>query len=536
MPDIQQNRLNRRDALKYGLSSFAGLTGCSLLGNAAVSAAPAQRRPNVIIFHTDDQDFNTIGCYGAPVYTPHYDSLATSGVLFDRGYVTTGVCMASRYAMVTGQYPSRCNAPSFQKTFPKNIPTEPAFNTPLADGQPTFATVMKQAGYATGFVGKWNLGGDVGETAVMRDLPYPREWAQAWRPLDDDIDPSDPTVSDALSKHQEKMKERIRSFGFDYAASITTNPEGYRSRSLNYHNPEWITDGALRFIDENCDKPFFLYLNHTLHHIPHPQESLVVGDPRMTHGGYLDNLLDCMPPRQEIIEIVKKAGYPEETAYCTWLDMALGAVMNRLGEYGLSDDTMVIFISDNNVPAKGTIYEGGVNVPCMIRYPRMVPGGRRTRSLVQNIDFAPTIFECAGAVPSSGMKIDGTSLMPLLTGKRESIHDDLFFEIGWTRAVCTERWKYIALRFTENAEHIRTSKGGAYPWVYHGAALEPHQHHALLWHPAFLYPDQIYDLEADSSELVNLYDRAAQRRVLEEMKERLTQYLRTFDHPFGEFV
>jgi len=528
--------ITRREALGRGLAGAAGLTGASLFGGSAGSAARPPRKPNVIIFHTDDQDFNTVGCYGADVYTPHSDSLAAGGVMFRRGYVTTGVCMASRYALVTGHYPNRCYAPSFMKQFPMNVPGEPSFNTPLADGQPTIATIMKQAGYATGFVGKWNLGGDVGETSVMRDLPYAREWAQAWKPLEEDIDPSDPAISDALEKHQEKMKERIRTFGFDYSACITTNPEGYRSRRLNYHNPEWITDGALAFIDENRDAPFFLYLNHTLHHIPHPQESLFNADPRMTQGGYLDRAPDCMPPREEIVEMAKKAGCAEETAYCTWLDMALGAVLNRLGEHGISDDTIVMFISDNNVPAKGTVYEGGVNVPCMIRYPRMVPGGRVTDALVQNIDLAPTAFDLAGATPPSSMTIDGTSLMPVLTGEREKVHDDLYFEIGWSRAVCTDRWKYLAVRLTERGEKHRMSKGGAFPWVYHCSSLEPHQHHVLLWHPAFYYPDQLYDLNVDGDEIVNLYARPQHRRVLDDMKERLSAYTRSIGRPFGEFM
>ncbi|MCD6308486.1 MAG: sulfatase-like hydrolase/transferase, partial [Candidatus Latescibacteria bacterium] len=200
------NHITRREALRRGLAGAAGLTGASIFGGSAGSALRPPRKPNVIIFHTDDQDFNTLGCYGADVFTPHSDGLAAGGVMFRRGYVTTGVCMASRYALVTGHYPNRCTAPRFMKEFPMNVPGEPSFNTPLTEGLPTIATVMKQAGYATGFVGKWNLGGDVGETSVMKDLPYAREWAQSWKPLKNDIDPSDPAISGALEKHQEKMK------------------------------------------------------------------------------------------------------------------------------------------------------------------------------------------------------------------------------------------------------------------------------------------------------------------------------------------
>ena len=139
-----------------------------------------------------------------------------------------------------------------------------------------------------------------------------------------------------------------------------------------------------------------------------------------------------------------------------------------------------MFISDNNIPGKGTLYEGGVNVPCIIRYPRRVPAGRRSKALVQNLDFASTIFDACLVTPPASMKIEGKSLMPLLIGAKDKINDELFFEIGWTKAVCTEQWKYLALRYPESAETFRKSKSGNFPWLYHGRALEPHQHHALL--------------------------------------------------------
>ena len=234
--------------------------------------------------------------------------------------------------------------------------------------------------------------------------------------------------------------------------------------------------------------------------------------------------------------MVKREGFPEDTAFCTWLDLALGSVLTRLGELGLTDDTMILFISDNNIVAKSTIYEGGVNVPCMISYPRAVPGGRNSASLIQNIDFAPTIFSVCGVQKPEAMRIDGVDVMPMLTGHEASAHSELFFEIGWTRACCTDRWKYLALRPTPAAEEFRKSKSGQFPWIYHVRSLEPQQHHALIWHPAFYYPDQLYDLAVDHDELVNLSEKPERADVLNDMKERLRRWLVTFDHPFGEFV
>jgi arylsulfatase A-like enzyme len=523
-----------------GLSGAAAAAGVSFLGKGFAHAAQSAlvgsgtRRPNVIIFHTDDQNFDSIGCYGSRVYTPHIDSLAGRGVRFSRGYATTGVCMPSRYSVMTGQFPSRCVHPSFLQQYPKDVPTEPAFNTPLADGQPTIASVLKKAGYATGFVGKWHIGEP--DPAALRPLPIAREWASAWKLLPNDLDPRSPEVGRILEHNHRVQSDHIKKFGFDYAERIMNNSEAYQSRALNYHNPEWIAEGALKFIDQNKDRPFFLYCNHTLHHIPHPQESLLNGDPRVTLQGYLDRAPDVMPSRREVIEMVKREGFPQETAFCTWLDLAFGTVLERLGELGLTDDTLIVFVSDNNIVAKSTIYEGGVNVPFIVSYPRAVPGGRHSERLIQNIDLAPTIFGLCGAETPANVRLDGVDVMPMLTGKKESVHSELFFEIGWTRACCTERWKYLALRPTKSAEEYRKSKSGQFPWTYHVRSLEPQQHHALIWHPAFFHPDQLFDLTVDRDELVSLAQKPEYADVLKDMKDRMQRWLTTFDHPFGEFV
>jgi N-sulfoglucosamine sulfohydrolase len=234
--------------------------------------------------------------------------------------------------------------------------------------------------------------------------------------------------------------------------------------------------------------------------------------------------------------MVKREGFPEKTAFCTWLDMAFGSVIRRLAELGLTDDTMIVFISDNNIVNKGTIYEGGVNVPCMISHPRSVPGGRNSARLIQNIDLAPTIFSLCGVAKPADMHIDGVDAMPMLRGEKETVREEAFFEIGWSRACCTERWKYLALRPTKSAEEFRTSKKGEFPWIYHARSLEPQQHHALIWHPAFYYPDQLYDLSVDPDELVNLSEKPERAGTLGEMKGRMKRWLGTFDHPFGEFA
>jgi len=530
MPEYGNQQPGRREMLRNGLASAASLAGATVFGKRGAEASPS-RRPNVIIFHTDDQDFDTLSCYGYDVLTPHADVLADGGICFDRGYTTNGVCTASRYSLVTGMYPSRCTSESFTNKYEGKM-TEPSFNTHLDGGENTIASVMKSAGYATGFVGKWDLGGFKGKRKQYQRSKF---WAPAWRRADDDVDPSDPKISAILEKDHENMKQTIKTFGFDYAEAITNNPESWGSRALNFHNPEWITDRALNFITEEQDKPFFLYMNHTLHHIPHPQESLLIGDPRVTQGGYLDKAPDCMPSRREIFEHVKDEGFRPETAFATWMDESLGAVLNRLGELSLTDDTLIIFFSDNNTHAKATIYEDGVHVPTMARYPRMIKGGQRSSALIQNIDFAPTCFDLAGVTAPADMKLDGESAVPLFNGSADKIHDQLFFEIGWTRGCCTEDWKYIALRWPEEMLKKRASNG-EFPWIYHSPALKPHQHKALLWHPAFLEEDQLYNMNTDRDEVVNQSLNPEFAGVLDDMKERTKVWLNTFDYPYAEFT
>ena len=527
MSQSEKTTMKRREMLKRGIVGAAGLAGSVFLAqNATRTYAQPTNRPNIIIFHADDQDYDSLGCYGNDVLTPNADGLADAGIRFDRAYTPTGVCTASRYALVTGQYPSRCRTESFLKRFPKGVMTEPSFNTHLAPGQDCIASILKTAGYETGFVGKWDLGGFDGDR--MQQYPRTKHWGGSWRELDDNADPSDPAVSAVLEHNHAVMSECVKRFGFDYAEAVHNNPESWGNRLMNYHNPEWVTQAAVDFIDRKRDKPFFLYLNHTLHHIPHPQESLLIGDPRMTLGGYLDRVPDIMPSRREIFEHVVREGFRPETAWCTWMDIALGVVLKRLAEHGISDNTLIIYFSDNNVPAKCTIYEDGVRVPMMLRYPALVKGGRHSKRLVQNIDFAPTVFDLAGAKVPADMTIDGKSMKPLMIEEDGKIHDELFFEIGWTRACCTERWKYLAVRYPKNMQDDKPK--------WHSNVLTNHQHHALLWHPAFHYPDQLYDLDIDPHEVVNYSTQPEYSNVLEDMKGRTKRWLRTFDNPFGEFT
>jgi arylsulfatase A-like enzyme len=537
---INKSGMSRRRFLQRSLAAggAAVLGGGRIRPYALRDASSPRRRPNVVLIVTDDQNFNTIGAYGAEVLTPHIDGLGGDGIRFTRAYTTSAVCVASRYGCLTGRFPSRNRHPVFREAFPDGVQSVPEFNTYLEPEAINIARVLKRAGYATGVVGKWHLGRGFSERMEERGLkPLPESsgYKSTWTRSGSAIDPRDAKINKLLEHNHEVLREEIRRCGFDYAESFYwTNPEGFRHWPLNFHNMEWVAQGALNFMDRNRDNPFFLYMNTTLHHIPHPQVSLLRGDSRMTPAGYLDRAPDVMPPREGIVDRVEAAGFLPETAYCTWLDDGIGAVLNGLKTRDLESDTLVILFSDNGTPAKGTLYEGGVNVPCLFRWKEQIPPGQVCRGLAQNLDFAPTIFEACGVDIPSRVPLDGKSLLPMLTGRRTSIHRELFFELGWTRAVCTSQWKYLALRYPPSALEREKKRGRP---NYHAASLEAHQHNVLLWHPAFWEPDQLYDLADDPREVVNLAADQEHKDVLEDLKERMGTWLKTFgNHPFGEFV
>ena len=482
------------------------------MGKGSARRAASPRRPNVVFILTDDQNFDTLGCYGARVMTPHQDRLAAEGVRFNRAYVTTAACMPSRYGCLTGHYPSRCRHPRFTGAFPPGTQTSVGFNTPLSADLASLPHLLRQAGYTTGMVGKWHLG-ETGMEGVGFDRSFPA-----------DTDPRDPDFSRMLARHQELCAEQVRARGFDTASRIYwNNPASYGVKALDSHNMEWVTEGALDFIETSKDNPFFLLMAPTLHHVPHPQASLRA-DPRVCVGGYLDRVPDVMPPRREILPRVKAAGFSPAVAYCTYLDDGVGAVLDRLDALGLAEDTVVLLLSDNNVPDKLTLYEGGIHVPMLIRWPRGIAPAQVRDDLVLNLDIAPTLLDVCGIRPPEEMRLDGASLLPMLQGSGSPPHDALFFESGSTRAMCTRDDKYLALRYPAPPK-TREDR-------FHGVLLGL-QINARLHHPAYFEEDQLYDLHDDPEETTNLVLEDPDR--LRAMRKRLRDWLASFgEHPFGE--
>jgi len=538
--------LNRREFLKR---IGAGTVAMGLVGASAMGEAGEKRKPNVVFIITDDQPVASFGFLargGPKALTPNIDKLAERGVYFSRCYVSSSVCTPSRYTCLTGSYASRSQSVNFKRAVSKEGQTDVQWNTNIRPDDLALPKLLQRHGYATGAVGKWHNGG-------------PQEWGRLGKTLDLAADPADPKVARALRTAQDALHAWVRSCGFDYAESINLGNYGaHPCRKLRHHNPEWITKGALDFIERNKDRPFYLYMAPTLLHGPSPLKSLK-SDPRMAHCGLLADPPKVQPSRQDVLRRVREAKLPERLAGATWLDDSIGAVLGKLDELGLADNTLVIYFNDNGMEgAKGSCYEGGVRTPCVIRWPGKTRAGKRD-ALIQNTDFAPTILAACGIHPPKEMALDGLDLTPLLTGREDTLRESVYCEIAHTRAVVTGRWKYIAFRIPPSKQLTKAQRIAvcarykamkarredkdfrvdpdaplSHMGFPGGQATE--RHAALKKHARTYYDaDQLYDLQNDPGEQKNLADDPAHQARLAEMKALLARHVARAPGTFAEF-
>ena len=554
---MSDRKMNRRNFLRTaGGTVTVAAAGCMA---SSTTAAKAESKPNIIMIFADDLDFDEIGVYNILKYpcctgakelgyckdtksrryyhdkrmlTPHIDKLARDGATLARFYITSAICTPSRYAVLTGRFASR--SPGFCKRFPPGTQASIRWNTPLEPAETNVAKAMKANGYATGMVGKWHSGG-----------PPHRV-----KGLAKDADPSDPKVQAKIrSAYEPGLRYLRENFGFDYVDRIymgNKEPLGLPYK-MKVHNLEWFTDGALEFIDRYHKRPFFFYMPLTT---PHGQYGtrFLTADPRYTPAGVLEKAPEVQPSRQSIVERLAAAGIDKRNAMATWIDDALGAILEKLDNLGIADNTVVIFTSDHQSRGKFTCYEGA-RVPFIIRWPGKIKPGSRIDAVCANVDLAPTFIRMAGGTPQQDMARDGESFLPMLLGQGtpRSWRNGLLLECSNIRAVVTERWKYIANRppkavreqmEAEARQHATTGKKRRIGW---DGSKNPHtwekgiRYGADLDFPCYFDDDQLYDLAADPFEQKNLANDPAWARTLEEMKALLKAKLKDLPHTFGEF-
>ncbi|MFY0653477.1 MAG: sulfatase-like hydrolase/transferase [Cyclobacteriaceae bacterium] len=516
-------------------------------------------KPNIILFVTDDQspipleddhvkDSRAFGFNGeSKVYTPVIDNLAKNGMIFRRAYVSSSVCSPSRYAMLTGRYAGRCTANRFMNLHPEGEMTRVENNVELEKDRANIAKLLQEQGYRTGFVGKSHI-------VDHYVLNNPKDWEKhGLKTYDKSASVKNQEVTNAMKHNQKQWVERIKKHGFDYAGGVyAANLRELYSTEGDVHNVEWTTDAALEFIDSSKKKdPFFLYYAQTAPHGPEPWKKedgkFIYGldaDPKITGEGYVDKKFDFMPSRESIQqEVAGMEGMDPDQAWLTWIDNAIGALVNKLKEKGVYENTLIIVTSDHGATRYGktTIYETGVRVPLMMHWPNGIKAGQECSELVQNIDFAPTFLDLAGGTISKEDEMDGKSLKSLLDGGQEAVHDHLFFELGFARGVMTKDWKYIAVRYDQKSldkiargERFR-SWGGITTLLPYYTRNSHLGYHACLTNPHYHDADQLYDLKMDPDEKLNIYSPVAPKT--KEMKALLRADLSTFDkRPFADLT
>jgi arylsulfatase A-like enzyme len=534
------------------------LLGFLLFIGANISLAQDIKKPNIIFIMTDDQSSivpseEDKGVQSRPfgfngdkeVHTPVIDSLAKGGMIFNNAYVSSSVCSPSRYSMLTGRYASRSKGKVFMKQHPLGTMTRVENNTELENDLDNLPKMLQTLGYKTGFVGKSHI--------MEHDkLIQRKNWVKhGFKEFDKNADPNDVEVSQAASHNHEAWINIIKDYGFDYANAVYGgNLKEVYNDSLNVHNVEWKNKAALDFIDTNKASPFFLYYSETIPHGPAPWIKKngkythgLDANPKFTGEGYVDESYSYLPSRQEIKDEIVSLGKDQDHAWLLWFDYAIGALVQKLKEEGIYDNTIIVITSDHGSYnyGKTTLYESGVKVPLLVHWPNGIKPNTVYNEQVQNIDIAPTFLDLAGYKLKKKHQFDGVSFKKVLFGSKNPIHDYLYFELGYARAVATKEWKYISVRYdSEKEQKIQNGKmfNGfqgrkiSLPYYTRNSHLG---YHSSRHNPLYFERDQLFDLVNDSKEQNNIYNE--NDKEVKKLKRLLIKTLESFpNRPYGEFV
>mgnify|MGYP000860147233 CR=1 FL=1 len=406
-----------------------------------MSAAGRSDQPNVIVIYADNLGYGDLGCYGHPVHrTPNIDAMAREGMRFTDFYVTAGVCTPSRASLLTGCYAQRVD---MHVSGIGHAVLQPVAEKGLNPDEITIAEVLRDEGYATACVGKWHLG-DQPEflpTAQGFDYYYGIPYSEDMTPRPDKPWPQLPLL----------RNDRV----IEAPVDMTTITERY-------------TQEAVRFIEANKSRPFFLYMPQAL---PGSVKIPQVGERfRGRSGNWAYG--DCV----------------EE------MDWSTGELIRALQWHGLDQNTLVIFLSDNGTPVNHggsngplrhwgySTWEGGMRVPCVMRWPGTIPAGEVCSEIATTTDFLPTFARMAGTTEPQDRVIDGHDILPLMRndeGAQTPYEAFYYYFMEQFHAVRSGQWKL----FVERADRKNFKADG-------GVNDE-----AML-----------FDLESDIGETVNVYD------------------------------
>jgi arylsulfatase A-like enzyme len=521
-------RSSRRDFLKSSLlaggAAFLG-PGCSDLIRSGSSGDPS-RKPNIVVIFSDDATPAYHSCYGGRTPTPNIDAIARAGVLFTNAHCVTSLCCPSRHTLISGQFAG--HDPQIIEKTPVDQPYKVVQNANLTPEIPSMGRIFSQAGYRTGFLGKWHNNWKIKEA-------YPE-----FEIISRDADPDDPKVDRALKKQQELYSKFIKdNTGFDHVSHVIMANHVWLPGKLKTHHVEWMTQGALDFIDEAAgrEEPFLLYLADTVIHSPNTID-IVNHDPRYTPGGKLEKAPDSHPPRSSVLKRVKEANLPLEDPFGGYhagmilLDDQVNVIEQKLRSLGIEENTIVVYASDNGLYGKGSAYYPGSHEALMMQWPGKIRPGTVVDQPVSFVDVLPTLIEAAGVQTPESKRIDGISVLPAAVDRKKLSRQFAYMELGYTRALLKGRYHYVAFRPTR--EHIQDMASGKVDVAidHWGQTSKGFTSMNAPYKPAFFEPDQLYDIQADPFERNNLADDPAYASVLAEMKQQLAGHLEQFDRPF----
>ncbi|MGC6459386.1 MAG: sulfatase [Akkermansiaceae bacterium] len=433
------------------------LTLCSILLATLSSVA---KKPNFIVIFCDDMGYADIGPFGAKGYeTPNLDKMAGEGMVFTDFYSGHSFCTPSRASLMTGRFPRRLG-------LTRNF--SPKSKDGLSTDETLIPEILRQAGYATAIYGKWHLGHQ------EKYLPTNRGFDEFYGiPYSNDMWPYHPTVKSfpdlPLYEGTKIMNPKV-------------SPEDQKKLTGE------LSRRAVKFIEKNKAKPFFIYLPHPQPHVP-----LYAGkeyEGKTAQGLYSDVIRE--------------------------IDAGVGQIMKALEDNGIDDNTLVVFTSDNGPwlsygnhggsakplrNGKGTHFEGGYRVPCIMRWPAVIPSGKKNGEVCGAYDLLPT-FAALASAPLPKKKLDGKDITALLKGTGESPHEAIFMGAG-PHAVRSGKWKLILPHRTRRVS--QPGKDG-FPGK----------------HESFNQPLALYNLQTDVSESNNIAE--THPEVVTGLKKLLEDY------------
>jgi len=399
---------------------------------------PPVKKTNIVFIFADDLGYGDLGCYGAKdISTPNIDFLANQGLKFTEFYSVSPVCSPSRAALLTGRYPIRQGIHGV--FFPDSF-------TGMDTTELTFPELLKKQGYKTGIIGKWHLGHQYGH-----------------RPLQHGFDSY---------------------FGIPYSNDMTSvvymrDNEIVETKVDQKYITKRYTEEALKFLDQNKDKPFFLYIPHSMPHVPiYASEKFVGTSKRGLYGDVIQEL-----------------------------DWSVGEVLKKLKELDLEENTLVVFTSDNGPwlvmgadagiagilrEGKQTTFEGGMRVPALVYWKNKIKPGTVIKEMATMMDWFPTFTNLAGATSPKNLVLDGEDIQNVLLGKDSRKGKELaYYYNGKLEAFRVGDWK-LKLPHTGQKGHFASKEVAPHGALLFNITKDPGETHNL----AEENPDKVLELQS----------------------------------------